>query len=142
MTVDLSNSVLNTEALLSAIATLPSDVTSINLSGNKLTEIPNLTHLPNLVCVDLHSNKINKITYLGYLVNLKHLFIYKNPIGFINVANLPVSLEEICFSANWSTNIGGFAKWIKKVSVMAYREIGIDFSYNFPNATVNVNTTY
>lgn len=69
-------------------------ITTLDLSGNKITEIKNLDKLKNLDILRLNDNKISRIENLGNLTNLELLFLNKNEITEIKSLE---SLEQLKF---------------------------------------------
>ena len=61
------------------------NITALNLSGNKLTDISGIRLFKNLKHLYLAENKLENISVLKYLYNLKELVISDNPLKNISI---------------------------------------------------------
>ena len=87
------------------ISELGSNLTSLNLSGNRITKIEGLENKANLEKVILNANKITKIEGLEKLQNLKSLNLNNNDISDITPLSANTSLTTLELKGN--TEIDG-----------------------------------
>ncbi|MBP6659221.1 MAG: leucine-rich repeat domain-containing protein [Chitinophagales bacterium] len=94
---------------LSFLQTLP-QLTHLNLSFNKITQLENLDKLPNLQQLNLSFNKITQLENLDKLPNLQKLDISGNKITQLkNLDKLP-NLQELIISDNEITQLENLDK--------------------------------
>ncbi|MFN7524192.1 MAG: leucine-rich repeat domain-containing protein [Aphanizomenon sp.] len=91
-TVEALLKVAKTQNCSQANQTL-TNLTSLDLSENKISDIKPLSNLTNLTSLSLSGNKISDIKPLSNLTNLAYLYLAKNPLI---VKQCPLKPESIC----------------------------------------------
>ena len=86
-----------------------SNLTELNLSWNKITDITPLSALTNLTYLNLNYNQITDITGLSALTNLTYLSLSANPITDITGLSALTNLTYLDLSANQITDITGLS---------------------------------
>ena len=133
-----------------------SKIQELDLSGKKLTELPDLseyTNLKKLYCSD------NKLTYLSKLPNtlecldctknkltslpelpdtLKELYCYNNQLT--SLPELPDTLKELyCYNNQLSfEDLEGYKEWYKNNKHIIDKE-GLEYAYKVSNLTNKYN---
>ena len=91
-TVEVLLNVAKTQNCSQANQTL-TKLTSLNLSGNQISDIKPLSNLTNLTFLDLSGNQISDIKPLSNLTKLTSLDLAKNPL---TSKQCPLKPESIC----------------------------------------------
>ncbi len=90
------------------------NLTSLDLNSNRVLDISWLTRLTNLTSLSLNTNRITSIKPLGELINLKTLSINSNKILDINSLEKLTNLTSLSLSDNRISNISALKPLIKK----------------------------
>lgn len=77
------------------------DLTDLDLSGNKTSDISVLAGLTNLTSLNLEENKINEISQLGNLINMTSLDLRLNEIVDISVLAKLINLTDLSLSSGF-----------------------------------------
>ena len=80
-------------------------LTSLNLSGNSLSNIPALEHLTALTYLYLYGNSITDISALEGLTSLRHLYLNENSIRDISALEHLTSLTRLSLHKNLISDI-------------------------------------
>lgn len=99
--LDLSNNKLTEIKNLENLTAL----SGLNLSSNKLTEIKGLEKLTHLTKLDLHNNYLTRINGLESLIQLRNLYLYNNELIEIKELERLVKLTTLDLSVNKLKNI-------------------------------------
>jgi len=100
----LSNSRITDEYLVEMVASgeIPANVTDLNLSFNRISDISPLVELTSLRRLSLGNNQINDASPLAGLTNLESLLLYRNEIddisslvGLTNLTRLQLGYNNI-----------------------------------------------
>ncbi len=81
------------------------NLTTLNLSHNKITDISFLKDLTNLTTLNLSNNQITNYSFLKYLTNLTTLYLYNNKITDISFLKDLTKLTKLDLSYNQITDI-------------------------------------
>ncbi|MHA1343003.1 MAG: leucine-rich repeat domain-containing protein, partial [Promethearchaeota archaeon] len=84
------------------------NLTSLNLSGNKISKIKGLENLTKLTRLSLNNNNIEKISGLNNLENLTYLSLSQNRINEIEGLERLTNLRELWLNNNSISEIKGF----------------------------------
>lgn len=82
--MDLSSNYINSSSIKSFIS-ISDTLRFLNLSGNKITSLANISKLENLMCLILTNNKIKDISPLADMTNLNTLLLGQNSISEVPI---------------------------------------------------------
>ncbi|MEG5162866.1 leucine-rich repeat domain-containing protein, partial [Microcoleus sp. AT3-A2] len=81
------------------------NLTTLNLSNNRITDYSFLGSLTNLTTLNLNNNQITDYSFLGSLTNLTTLYLYNNQISDISFFGSLTNLTTLDLSYNQITDI-------------------------------------
>lgn len=98
---------------------------SLNLRGNKITDISILDNLPNLTALDLSENQISEISVLEKFTNLRYLELTSNLIHNILPLQSLTQIELIELTDNKINDISPLLDLIKEIKINVHLEPGL-----------------